>query len=85
MRREAVIGVALASVAAVGAIVLGVIRGLPALETFWRAALSAVVGFAAGWLFFGALGTSVVREAAGEEAESRRAGKTAGPRPPAGT
>ncbi len=80
-----VIGAALAMVASIGAILIGVMRDVPALEIFWRAVLASVVGFLSGWLLFGRWGTSVVNEAAGEEAEPRRALQKAGSRPPAGT
>jgi len=72
----------LALVAAVGAIVAGLWAGVPALESFWRAALAAVAGYLAGWLIFGRFGTSVVREAAGEKDGRARKERAA---PPTGT
>jgi nitrate/nitrite transporter NarK len=79
------IGAVLALVGAIGAIGSGVCRGLPPLETFWRAALSAVVGCLLGWLVFGKLGAWIVREAAGRKAEAGPAEVKARARPPAGT
>jgi len=79
--KSGTVGAVLAMVAAVGAIAAGVVGGLSASETFWRAALAAAAGGAAGWVC-GKVGTSVVREAAGEELRRPERGA---PRPPAGT
>lgn len=81
MKARGVIGTAIGGIAALGVIAAGVGSGLPAMETFWRAALGAAAGFAAGWWLFGGAGAAVVREAAGKDP----APPSAGTRPPAGT
>lgn len=82
---ERVIGLSLGMIAGVAAVLLGLGSGLPALEVFWRAALSGIGGFLAGWLVFGKMGVRVVREAAGRPAEPERTVPLAGRRPPSGT
>jgi uncharacterized membrane protein len=63
------IGGVLGVLAAAVIIGVGLIQGVPAGETFWRAALGGIVGFLLGWLVFGKLGAAVMREAAGRDAE----------------
>lgn len=63
------LGLVFGAVAAAVVIVLGIRQGVPVLETALRAAIAFGLGFTAGWLIFGRLGASVMREAAGHDAE----------------
>lgn len=63
------LGIVFGALAAVVTIVVGVRQGVPAGETVLRAAIAFALGFTVGWLVFGRLGASVMKEAAGHDAE----------------
>jgi len=63
------LGGVLGLLAAAAVIAAGAARGVPAVETLWRAVLAAAAGFLLGWLVFGKLGAAVMNEAAGSDAE----------------
>jgi len=67
---ERKLGGVLGLLAAAAVIAVGAARGVPAVETFWRAVLAAASGFLLGWLVFGKLGAAVMHEAAGSDAEA---------------
>jgi hypothetical protein len=66
---ERKLGVVLGVLAAAAVVIVGAARGVPAVETFWRAVLAAAAGYLLGWLVFGKLGAAVMHEAAGSDVE----------------
>ena len=71
---ERKLGAILAVLAAAAVIFAGASRGVPVVETVVRAVLAGAAGGLVGWLVFGKLGASLMRDAAGskETGETRK-------------
>jgi hypothetical protein len=70
---ETWIGGVFGILAATVIVIVGLQKGVPVLETFWRAVLGAAVGFLLGRLVFGRLGSALMK------GEARRNGESGGP------
>jgi hypothetical protein len=62
---DRIIGGVLGLCAGIAVVALSVMKGIPARDCFWRAAVAVLLGYWIGRLVFGPLGLSVAREAAG--------------------
>ena len=62
---DRIIGGVLGLCAGIAVVALSVMKGIPARDCLWRAAVAVLSGYWIGRLIFGPLGLSVAREAAG--------------------
>jgi len=75
---DRVIGGVLGLAAFVAVAAVGLAKGLPLGACAWRALLALVLGTLVGWLVFGKVGLSVVREAAASPPPAPPAGDRPG-------